>query len=171
MKTSLPHHVYILYYKEIPIYVGIGTNNCTRPKQHLRDHINNRKFGNIPIDKIYYLVESEYNTLQEAATRERRIILMFGRKDIKTGVLFNRSAGGETGGGGGYSIEANYNNFSVDVLGIEQLKKTKYKNVKELARCISKEFDILEDSIRRELNKVLEQTGNGHYRGIDIRRI
>ena len=77
-----------------PFYIGIGSdNNYNRAFSKFR---NNRIWNSI-INKTDYEVEIIlYNlTWDEACNKEKEFIKLYGRKDIKTGILSNLTDGGE----------------------------------------------------------------------------
>ena len=82
-----------------PVYVGKGSetrawrhwqirNTNNKPFNDWRSHI--RGLGMIPIIQVVAEFESE----DEAFTKERELIELYGRRDLKTGPLFNSTSGG-----------------------------------------------------------------------------
>lgn len=86
-------------FTNLPFYVGKGTlNRCYDHLKNLdsKSHKNNkiRKIldsGNQVIIRKVFWTDNE----QEAFTEEKRLILLYGRKNIKTGMLTNLTNGGE----------------------------------------------------------------------------
>ena len=93
-------HIYFVYVIELldgtPLYIGKGKEN--RPLDHYSpkatSYIANklRKVGHSQtvIKKLYEGLSSN-----EAYRLEEQLIMQYGRKDIGTGILYNRSNGGE----------------------------------------------------------------------------
>lgn len=110
-------YVYILRnpITELPFYIGVGKRGrksaCAREKQHEKDalrfrrggklkHPNRHKFHTILqiLDQgaeIEIEIHSEYSNEQEAFNKEIELISLYGRRDLKTGILTNLSDGGE----------------------------------------------------------------------------
>ena len=70
-----------------PYYIGKGKGN--------RVHIKNKKDIKPPKDKSRILILKQNLTEQEAFRHEVYMIAVFGRKDLGTGILHNRTDGGE----------------------------------------------------------------------------
>lgn len=85
-----------------PFYVGKGTG--PRMYQHLREAQSNTYTKRSVHYKILSILKEggkveytkvEWDTEADAFNEERRLITMYGRKDLKTGVLCNLTDGGE----------------------------------------------------------------------------
>ena len=77
-----------------PFYIGIGSdNNFTRAYTNR----NRNKYWKNIIKKTPYEVEILLNNLtwEEACAKEKEFITLYGRKDLKTGLLCNLTNGGE----------------------------------------------------------------------------
>lgn len=75
-----------------PYYIGMGQGN--------RAFVNHRNGGKgvyTPIDRSLIIIVETNLTKVGACAIERRLIRWYGRKDIATGILHNRTSGGETG--------------------------------------------------------------------------
>ena len=76
-----------LRYDGTPYYIGKGTGN----RAYYRAE---RKGVNPPADRDRILIQ-DWPTEDDAFEAEKFLIVLFGRKDIGTGILHNRSDGGE----------------------------------------------------------------------------
>jgi len=87
--------------KWVPIYVGKGTGG--RDRQHLAPFYLND--GTYFHNKLRKLIRQDFNpqpiqplanlTEEEAFTWEEGLIKLYGRRDLKTGILYNLTDGGE----------------------------------------------------------------------------
>lgn len=82
------------------VYVGKGTGNRAWQHWHKAVH-GNKGFGNflalLRRDKLEPIIEIVQDNLPEAEAfvEEMRLIELYGRRDLKTGYLFNLTAGGD----------------------------------------------------------------------------
>lgn len=86
-----------------PVYVGKGTGDRdlshwsrgshNKPFQDFISHLKQREF----VAKCERVLETENE--QEAFAKEMQLIELYGRRDTKTGTLFNRTDGGEGASG------------------------------------------------------------------------
>jgi hypothetical protein len=74
-----------------PYYIGKGSKN--------RIYQNNGRPCNKPKDKSRIIFLKQNLTEEEAFKHEKYMIAVFGRKDLGTGILHNRTAGGEGSSG------------------------------------------------------------------------
>ena len=74
-----------------PYYIGKGNGN--------RAYKRNKKEIKLPKDKSRILILKQNLTEQEAFKQEIYMIAVFGRKDLETGILHNRTDGGEGSSG------------------------------------------------------------------------
>jgi group I intron endonuclease len=80
-----------------PYYIGKGTKNRAYNKH--QDGIN------LPKDKFRIIFLKQNLTEEEAFKHEKYMIAVFGRKDLGTGILYNRTDGGEGASGIVFSEE------------------------------------------------------------------
>lgn len=82
-----------------PVYVGKGTGDRdlshwsrgshNKPLQDFLSHLRRRNMTAL-VERVF-----ETDNEQEAFAKEMQLIELYGRRDLKTGTLFNRTAGGE----------------------------------------------------------------------------
>jgi len=82
-----------------PVYVGKGTGDRdlshwskgshNKPLQDFLSHLRSRGLVS-PVERVF-----ETDNEQEAFAKEMQLIDLYGRRDLKTGTLFNRTDGGE----------------------------------------------------------------------------
>lgn len=83
------YYVYAYLRKDLtPYYIGQGKNKRAWEKH--------QKGISVPKDKSRIIIVEEKLTLLWAIHLERKYISWFGRKDLETGILRNRTEGGET---------------------------------------------------------------------------
>jgi hypothetical protein len=70
-----------------PYYIGKGNKN--------RIYVKHQKGIMIPKDKSRIIFLKQNLTEEEAFKHEKYMISVFGRKDLKTGILYNKTGGGE----------------------------------------------------------------------------
>jgi len=167
------YHIYVAEYEGRPIYVGFGTGTFTGHRIHMNDK---SKFSGVDYTKIEWSILKEFVDKFTALEYEKELILLYGRLDQGTGNLFNTSKGGEGGEGGtctGYAVHVHPTKvFMGGFLQLSPPKPIVFKNAKSAAYWFhygSLSNDIQIDSIKRQLNKVLE-SGRGEYRGYIISR-
>lgn len=120
------YYVYAYLRKDgTPYYIGKGTENrAWIPHRYKTKSSNYLKGVNIPPDNRIIILESNLTSIGAFAL-ERRMIRWYGRKDNNTGILQNRTDGGE-GLDGVIRTEEWKNNISKSHLG-----KVKSKSHKE----------------------------------------
>lgn len=100
-KHELKHHVYMLMHEDLPIYVGIS-NNWKRIYSHFSE---NKKRTNVLLrhkmrkvaragGRVEIVIVSHFHSILEADHAERSLILLYGKKIDRTGILCNLSDGG-----------------------------------------------------------------------------
>jgi len=95
------YYVYIYYFQNAPVYVGLGHGN--RAWQHLLPSVRKsrqskyfyNKLEKEGIDKFEIKILKTGLLLSEAILIEQILIKWLGRKDNKTGILYNLTDGGE----------------------------------------------------------------------------
>jgi hypothetical protein len=70
-----------------PYYIGKGTNKRIKEKR--------QRCCNLPIDKSRIIILKQNLSEEEAFRHEVYLIAIYGRKDLGTGILHNRTNGGE----------------------------------------------------------------------------
>lgn len=95
------YYVYVYYDGDVPVYVGKGQRD--RAWAHLKS-TKNKAFWDFICEKkelgisLLPTIEFRTNDEDEALAQERFLIMRCGRRDKRTGTLFNLSNGGERGG-------------------------------------------------------------------------
>ncbi len=100
-----------------PYYIGKGSNN--------RIYSNNGRLCNKPKDKSRIIFLKQNLTEEEAFKHEIYMIAVFGRKDLGTGILYNRTSGGE-GCSGNIASEETRRKRSVGNIGKKNSKGYKW---------------------------------------------
>jgi hypothetical protein len=82
--------------KNEPFYIGIGSNSNNKYSRSKERRKRNSIWNNI-VSKADYRVDILFDDLtwEEACEKEKEFILLYGRKDIKTGILCNMTEGGD----------------------------------------------------------------------------
>jgi hypothetical protein len=80
--------------KNEPFYIGIGSDETYKRANW---KFRNNKLWNSVINKTNYEVEIMIDNLtwNDACEKEKEFILLYGRKDLKTGILVNLTSGGD----------------------------------------------------------------------------
>jgi hypothetical protein len=89
MNNENNYYVY-MYLREdgTPYYIGKG-----KDKRAWKKH----KTVNLPTDLNRIILVERNLSEEEALQKENKLVLKYGRKDIKTGILYNRTDGGDEG--------------------------------------------------------------------------
>lgn len=103
LAVSAPHCVYVLCRANgTPFYVGKGVQHrClqheaeARNTDRLTHKLNLLRTMHRHGEAVRYCIESSFGTQQEAHSRERYLIAVFGRHDQQRGPLTNQTDGGE----------------------------------------------------------------------------
>lgn len=159
----LPYHTYLLSIDGIPRYAGKGSGSISRPQAHMR-RMRDIDFANpFAIWEILRFFEEE----DQAIVHEKALIKQYGRLDIGTGTLFNKTNGGERGGGRGYAVLVEW--AHCDIVPLENLKGNPiqgiYKNAYDAARTIYGSTQH-----RRIISRRCEE-GGGSFGGYYFERI
>jgi hypothetical protein len=111
-----------------PYYIGKG--KCDRAYRK------NRKNGKPPTDKSRILILKQNLTEEEAFKHEIYMIAVFGRKDLRTGILHNRTNGGD-GTSGHKMSEIGKNKLSNLKKGV----KLPESHIKNIAKSVKKRWE------------------------------
>jgi group I intron endonuclease len=95
------YYVYIYYFNNIPVYIGLGHGK--RAWNHLRPSVRKSRQSKYFYNKLEKEGIENFNivilrsglSLAEAILIEETLIYWLGRKDNKTGILYNLTNGGE----------------------------------------------------------------------------
>ena len=117
--------------KNEPFYIGIGSDNAYK---RANDKKNRNTIWNDIIAKTDYEVDILFDNINwdDACKKEIEFISLYGRKDIKTGILANLTNGGE--GKVGFNVtNETRNKLSKAATGrkmaVETIEKIKLKNI------------------------------------------
>lgn len=103
LASTAPHYVYVLCRADgTPFYVGKGVQHrCfhheaeARTTDRLTHKLNVIRAMGRRGEAVRYCIESSFQTEAEAHARERWLIRLFGRHDLRNGPLTNQTDGGE----------------------------------------------------------------------------
>ena len=131
--TQNKYYVY-LYLREdgTPYYVGKGQGRRAYSKNHR---------VNIPKNKDKIVFTNTHLSEKNALERETELILQYGRKDIKTGILENRTSGGAAGAG---------RNPIITETQVQELRQKLKKFI--LIKDLMKQYGLSKSSIYRALD-------------------
>lgn len=79
--------------KNEPFYIGIGSDNNYQRAYDVSSR--NKHWNNITKNKYEVEIILDNLTWEEACLKEQEFILLYGRKDLGTGILCNMTDGGE----------------------------------------------------------------------------
>ena len=127
------YYVYVyLREDETPYYVGKGKGRRAYSKNHR---------VNVPKNKDKIVFANTHLSEENALKRETELILQYGRKDIKTGILENRTSGGAAGTG---------RNPVLTETQVQELRQRRKKFI--LIKDLMRHYGLSKASIYRALN-------------------
>ena len=137
---------------ETPYYVGKGKGRRAYSKNHR---------VNVPKNKDKIVFANTHLSEENALERETELILQYGRKDIKTGILENRTSGGAAGTG---------RNPILTETQAQELRQKRKKFI--LIKDLMKHYGLSKASIYRALNngEVYTKSENRQADGISLAR-
>ena len=127
------YYVYLYLRKDgTPYYVGKGQGRRAYSKNHR---------VNVPKNKDKIVFVNTHLSEKNALKRETELILQYGRRDIKTGILENRTSGGAAGTG---------RNPILTETQVQELRQNRKKFI--LIKDLMKHYGLSKASIYRALN-------------------
>lgn len=117
-------YAYLRKSNNTPYYIGKGSGYRMFNKNHS---------VTVPLDKSKISILAENLSNEEACGLERILIKQYGRKDLGTGILYNRTDGGE-GAPGFKQTQSHINSRSTDLANAKRSKLMKGRKLTESHR-------------------------------------
>lgn len=173
-KYNQPKGFYVYAYLRkdgTPYYIGKGKQGRAWAKHHV---IRNGHFAGVPVPTETYRIVIIESALTEVGSfaLERRLIGWYGRKDNNTGILRNRTDGGEGGSGvvvteEGRRLRSERNKgqgqgrkLSEDTIAKLRARKGTYSEETKRKISISNKGKIVTDETRQKIKKALKGKPN-----------
>jgi len=155
--TNNEYYVYFFLRQDgTPYYIGKGKGN--------RAYSFGRKRIKRPKSNDRITIQMKYLTEQQAFIAEKYYIAKYGRKDNGTGILHNRTDGGE-GASGAKHIGRKYSEEYKKTMGKHRIgKKLPETTRQKMSESQKNRWNNLDDEIKKEIKKRISEQNKGKQR-------